>query len=71
VYGAGMNPNQRSQRLLAVLKTWRSICARRGLTRDQKDKIFEDYLIRTYGLGATARRDYKLIVKTAKLRKGL
>jgi len=66
-----MNPNQRSQRLVAVIKTWRAICNRRGLTRDQKDQIFEDYLIRTYGLGATARRDYKQIVKIARLKKGL
>jgi len=56
---------------MAVLKTWRSICARRGLTRDQKDKIFEEYLIKTYQFGATARRDYKKIVETVKLKKGL
>jgi len=64
-----MTPQQRDQRLIAVLKTWKSICIRRGLTRDQKDQIFEEYLIGTYGLHATARRDYMKIAKIAKLRK--
>jgi len=68
---ARMTPEQRSQRLIAVIKTWRSICTRRGLSRAQKDEIFEQYLINHYGLGATARRDYRKIVETAKLKKGL
>jgi len=68
---ARMNPEQRSQRLIAVIKTWRSICTRRGLTRAQKDEIFEKYLITNYGLGSTARRDYRKIVEVAKLKKGL
>jgi len=66
---ARMKPQQREQRLIAVLKTWRSICARRGLTRDQKDQVFEEYLIASYGLHATARRDYIKIAKIAKLNK--
>jgi len=66
-----MTPEQRSQRLIAVIKTWRGICLRRGLSRAQKDQVFEEYLISHYGLGATARRDYKKIVVTAKLKKGL
>jgi len=66
-----MTPNERSQRLVAVLKYWRSICLRRGLNRSQKDQLFEEYLITHYGLGATARRDYKKIVEIAKLKKGL
>jgi len=66
-----MTPQQRSLRLVAVIKTWRSICTRRGLNRAQKDEIFEKYLINHYGLGATARRDYKKIVEIAKLKKGL
>jgi len=66
---ARMKPQQREQRLIAVLKTWRAICNRRGITRDQKDQIFEEYLIGTYGLHATARRDYIKIAKIAKLNK--
>jgi len=66
---ARMKPQERERRLIAVLKTWRSICVRRGLTRDQKDQIFEEYLIGTYGLHATARRDYIKIAKIAKLNK--
>jgi len=60
---ADMTPLQREQRLKAVLKTWKSLCIRRGLTQAQKDEIFEQYLITTYALGATARRDYKQIVE--------
>jgi len=56
---------------MAILKTWKAICARRGITQDQKDQMFEEYLIKMYQLGATARRDYKKIVHTVKLRKGL
>jgi len=68
-YLARMKPQERERRLIAVLKTWRAICNRRGITRDQKDLIFEEYLIGTYGLHATARRDYIKIVKIAKLNK--
>jgi len=66
-----MTPRERELRLLAVLKTWRAICNRRGINRAQRDAIFEKYLITAYGLGATARRDYKKIVTIAKLKKGL
>jgi len=64
-----MKPQERERKLIAVLKTWRSICARKELTRNQKNQIFEEYLIGTYGLHATARRDYMKIVNIAKLRK--
>jgi len=65
-----MKPIQREQRLKAVLLTWRAICNRRGLTRAQKDEIFEKYLIDKYGLGATARRDYRIIAENLTLRRG-
>jgi len=56
---------------MAVLKTWKAICARRGITRDKKDELFEAYLIEKYQLGATARRDYRKIVELVKVKKGL
>jgi len=57
-----MKPELREQRLRAIITTWHSICAKRGLTQAQKDEIFENILIRQYGLHATARRDYRKIV---------
>jgi len=59
---AHMNPALREQRLRAIIKTWHSICAKRGLSQAQKDEIFENILIHQYGLHATARRDYRKIV---------
>jgi len=60
---AHMIPALRDQRMRAILKHWRAICNKRGLTRAQKDEIFENILIHQYGLHATARRDYQKIVK--------
>jgi len=59
-----MTPIQREQRLKAVLMTWQNILRRRALTRSQKDLIFEKYLVQKYGLGATARRDYRIMVES-------
>jgi len=58
-----MEPGLRDQRMRAILKHWRAICNKRGLTRAQKDEIFENILIHQYGLHATARRDYRKIAE--------
>lgn len=70
INSAEMKPIQREQRLRAVLVTWKSICTRRGLTRAQKDEIFEKYLIQTYELGLTARRDYRIMVDSMIKKRG-
>lgn len=60
-------------RLKVLVKYWNDLCKKKSLSQEQREQIFEEFLITTWGLGATARRDYKLqaltLYSSAKVRR--
>lgn len=49
---------ERHARIQALLNFSRNVMKRRGESMPERDKLIDEYCMRVWALGATARRDY-------------
>jgi len=59
----------RAERLKAAFMYWDALGHQRHMTKSRRSRMFDEYLIENFGLGATARRDYCKMVINLKNKK--